>query len=66
MSPAIITLCVLAVVALFFITEIIPLAVTWMSGAIALGLLGVIPEKQSSRVFRTRRLFRRHACYRWY
>lgn len=46
MSPAIITLCVLAVVALFFITEIIPLAVTSMSGAIALGLLGVIPEKQ--------------------
>ena len=46
MSPAIITLCVLAVVAVLFITEIIPLAITSLSGSIALGLLGVIPEKQ--------------------
>ena len=46
MDPAIITLCVLGVVAILFITEIIPLAITSMSGAIALGLLGVITEKQ--------------------
>ncbi len=46
MSPAVITLCVLAVVAILFITEIIPLAITSLSGSIALGLLGVIPEKQ--------------------
>ena len=46
MSPAIITLCVLAVVAILFITEIIPLAITSLGGSIALGLLGVIPEKQ--------------------
>ena len=45
MSPAMITLSVLAVVAICFITEIIPLAITSMGGAIALGLLGVIPEK---------------------
>ncbi len=46
MSPAIITLCVLGVVALLFITELIPLAITSMGGSIALGLLGVISEKQ--------------------
>ncbi len=36
----------LAVIALFFVTELIPLAVTAMSGAIACGLLGFIPAKQ--------------------
>ena len=46
MSPAIITLCVLGVVAVLFITELIPLAITSMGGSIALGLLGVISEKQ--------------------
>ena len=46
MSPAIMTLCVLAVVALLFITEIVPLAVTAMSGAIAMGLLGVLKTDQ--------------------
>jgi len=35
----------LAVVALFFVTELIPLAVTAMGGAIACGLLGFIPVK---------------------
>jgi len=40
------TLLVLAVVALFFITEIIPLAVTAMGGAIVCGLLGLIPLNQ--------------------
>ncbi len=45
MSPAVKTLIILAVVAVFFITEIIPLAVTSMGGAIACGLVGVIPVK---------------------
>ena len=39
-------LILLAVVAVFFITEIIPLAVTATAGAIACGLLGFIPAKQ--------------------
>ena len=45
MSPAIKTLIILALVAVFFITELIPLAVTSMGGAIACGLVGVIPVK---------------------
>jgi len=45
MSPAIVTLCILGVVAIFFVTEIIPLAVTAMGGAIACGIAGVIPVK---------------------
>ena len=39
-------LILLAVIALFFITEIIPLAITATAGAIACGLLGFIPTKQ--------------------
>ena len=39
-------LILLAVIALFFITEIIPLAITATAGAIACGLLGFIPAKQ--------------------
>ena len=46
MSPAIKCLILLAVVALFFVTELIPLAITAMGGAIACGLLGLIPAKQ--------------------
>ena len=46
MSPAIKCLILLAVVALFFVTELIPLAVTATAGAIACGLLGLIPAKQ--------------------
>ena len=46
MSPAIKCLILLAVVALFFVTEIIPLAVTATAGAVACGLLGLIPAKQ--------------------
>lgn len=39
------TLIVLAVMALLFVTEIIPLAITSLGGAIALGLMGIItPE----------------------
>jgi sodium-dependent dicarboxylate transporter 2/3/5 len=45
MTPAIKALLVLAVVALLFVTEAIPLAVTAMSGAIAMGIIGVIPIK---------------------
>ena len=48
MSPAVQTLILLAVVALLFITEIIPLAITAMGGAIACGLLGLLP---AARVF---------------
>ncbi len=43
MSPAVTTLIVLAFVAFFFITEMVPLAITALAGAITLGLLGVIP-----------------------
>lgn len=43
MTPAVTTLLVLGVVALLFVTEIIPLAITAMGGAIALGILGIIP-----------------------
>ena len=46
MSPAVKCLCLLAVVALFFVTEIIPLAITATAAAIACGLLGFIPPKQ--------------------
>ncbi len=45
-SPAVITLLVLAVMAVLFITEAIPLAVTAMSGALALGIFGVITPAQ--------------------
>ena len=48
MTPAVKTLILLAVVAICFITEIIPLAVTAMGGAIACGLLGLLPV---ARVF---------------
>ena len=46
MSPAIKCLILLAVVALLFVTELIPLAITATGGAIACGLLGLIPAKQ--------------------
>ena len=46
MDPAIITLCVLAVAAFLFVTELIPLAVTAMAACTALGILGVLPSKQ--------------------
>ena len=45
MDPAVQTLIVLGVMAIFFVTELVPLAITSLCGAIALGLLGVIsPE----------------------
>ncbi len=43
MSPAVITLIVLGIVAILFITEIVPLAITAIGGAIAMGILGIIP-----------------------
>ncbi len=51
MTPAVKCLIVLAIVALLFITELIPLAITAMSGAIACGLLGFIPAKQVFSAF---------------
>ena len=45
MDPAIMTLCVLAVAAFLFITELIPLAVTAMAACTVLGILGVLPSK---------------------
>ncbi|MDR3299950.1 MAG: SLC13 family permease [Candidatus Accumulibacter sp.] len=46
MSPAALTLIVLAGMAVLFVTEVIPLAVTAMSGAIVLGAFGVITPQQ--------------------
>ena len=46
MDPAITTLCVLAVAAFLFVTEVIPRAVTAMAACTALGILGVLPSKQ--------------------
>ena len=46
MDQAIVTLCVLAVAAFLFATELIPLAITAMGSAIALGLLGVLKTPQ--------------------
>lgn len=45
MDLAVQTLIVLGVMAIFFVTELVPLAITSLSGAIALGLLGVISPK---------------------
>ena len=45
MDNATMTLIILAFVAFFFVTELIPLAVTAMAGAIACGVLGIIPMK---------------------
>lgn len=46
MDHATVTLIVLAVVAFFFVTELLPLAVTAMAGAISVGVLGIIPMNQ--------------------
>lgn len=46
MDPAVLTLIVLGIAAFFFVTELIPLAVTAMGASIALGLLGVLTPKQ--------------------
>ncbi|MDD4321524.1 MAG: SLC13 family permease, partial [Acidaminococcaceae bacterium] len=45
MSQAVRCLILLVVIALLFVTELIPLAVTAMGGAIACGILGFIPVK---------------------
>lgn len=42
MTAAIKCLILLAVVALFFVTEIIPLAITATAGAIACGVMGFL------------------------
>lgn len=46
MSAAVVTLIVLGVVALLFVTEVVPLAITAMGGAIVLGVIGIIPMKE--------------------
>ena len=46
LSPATITLIVLAVMAVLFVTEMVPLAITAMGGAVALGILQVITPAQ--------------------
>lgn len=46
MTPAIKCLILLAIVAIMFITEIIPLAITSTAGAIMCGVLGFIPVNQ--------------------
>lgn len=45
MTPDVQFLTLLAVIALFFITELVPLAITAIGGALACGLLGFIPPK---------------------
>ena len=46
MTPAIKCLILLAIVAIMFITEIIPLAITSTAGAVMCGVLGFIPVNQ--------------------
>lgn len=46
MGNAELTLLVLAFIAFFFVTEMIPLAMTAILGAIAVGILGIIPVGQ--------------------
>ncbi|KAF1682175.1 SLC13 family permease [Veillonella sp. R32] len=47
MDVAVQTLIVLAIMAVFFVTEIIPLAITSLGGAIALALMGIISTKEA-------------------
>lgn len=47
MSPAVQTLIVLAIMAVLFVTEIIPLAITSLGGAIALALMGIISSQEA-------------------
>ncbi|SUP44984.1 SLC13 family permease [Veillonella criceti] len=47
MDVAVQTLIVLAIMAVFFVTEIIPLAITSLGGAIALALMGIISSKEA-------------------
>ena len=51
MAPAIKCLIVLAIVALLFITELIPLAITAMSGAIVCGFLDLSRPNRFFQVF---------------
>lgn len=48
MTPAVKTLIILAFIAIFFITEAIPLAITAIGGGIACAMVGVLPM---SRIF---------------
>lgn len=51
MSPVVEIFIVLAILALLFITEIVPMAVTAIGGAIVCGFLGIIPVEQVFRGF---------------
>lgn len=53
MSQAVKCLILLAVVALLFVTELIPLAITATAGAISCGLLGLFLQNRYSRVYPT-------------
>ena len=69
MSSAVKCLIVLAIVALLFITELIPLAITAMGGAIACGLLGFIPAQQvflCQTGMKQRRTHNEHTCKKHY
>lgn len=46
MDQAVVTLIVLIVMALLFVTEAVPLAITSLGGAIILGIMGIIPMEQ--------------------
>jgi len=45
MAPAIISIIVLTIMAFFFVTDKLPLALTSMLGAVALVLAGVLPKE---------------------
>ena len=51
MAPAIISLIVLTIMAFFFVTDKLPLALTSMLGAVALVLAGVLPKENLFSAF---------------
>lgn len=65
MDPAIGCLILLGVMALLFITELIPLAVTAMGGAIICGFLNLYLITLCFQGFRTQRLRFLRACLLW-
>ena len=62
MAPAIKCLIVLAIVALLFITELIPLAITAMSGAIACGLWVLSRPNRFFQVFPIQQQYFSQVC----
>ena len=51
MAPAIISIIVLTIMAFFFVTDKLPLALTSMLGAVALVLAGVLPKENLFSAF---------------